>query len=96
MFELEPKNEWIIIHPLSEDERVGNEGLIIAPGNARERQHRLAKVVAVDTASEKCKSMNVGDIVFYDRIGEVEGRVGNHGFVTVKAANVLMVAKVVG
>lgn len=92
MFELKPTNKWIIISPIAEDERIGESGLLVAPGNARERQHRLARVVAKDDCDE-AKQISVGDLVFYDRIGEVEGRVGNQGFVAVKAVNVLTVIK---
>lgn len=92
MFVLEPQNKWLVIAPLAEDEKVGTAGIIIAPGNARERQHRLARIVAKDDC-EEAKNMVVGDLVFYDRIGEVEGRVGNQGFSVVSAKNVLIVIK---
>lgn len=92
MFELKPTNKWIIISPLTEDEKIPGSSFLIAPGNARERQHRLARIIAKDDCDET-KAMSIGDLVFYDRIGEVEGRVGNQGFVTVKAVNVLTVIR---
>lgn len=93
MFQHEPKNDWLVIEPLKENEKVGKEGIIIAPGNALEKQHGMARIVAKDEDGEKCKRLNVGDIVFYDKIGQVEGRVGNQGFVVVKALNVLTVVR---
>lgn len=92
MFELEPRNKYIVIDPLREDERVGSEGLIIAPGNALAKQHRMARIVAKDDCVE-AKDLNVGDLIFYDHIGAVEGRVGNQGFTIVRVLNVLAVVK---
>lgn len=95
MFELKPMNKYIVIDPLKEDERVGKEGLIIAPSNALEKQHRMARVVAKDETCDETKNINVGDIVFYDHIGAVQGRVGNKGFTIVKVLNVLAVVSAV-
>lgn len=88
MFEIKPLNKWVVIDPLKEDEKVGKEGLIIAPGNALQKQHRMARVVAKDNSKE-AEDFEVGDVVFYDRIGEVEIRVGNQMFTTVKALNIM-------
>lgn len=90
MFELTPTNKYIVIDPLKEDEKVGKEGLIIAPGNALQKQHRMARVLAKDCCDE-AKAFEVGDIVFYDHIGAVEARVGNRVYTVVKALNVLAV-----
>lgn len=92
MFELKPQNKHLVISPLKESERVGSEGLIIAPGNALEKQHRMARIVEKDDCPEAAR-LNVGDLVFYDHIGAVEGRVGNQGFTIIKAIAVLAVVK---
>lgn len=92
MFELKPTNKWVIIDPVKEDERVGKEGIIIAPGNALQKQHRLAKIVAKDDC-EEAKKFEVGDLVLYDVIGSVDVRIGNQMFTTVKALNVMSVVK---
>jgi co-chaperonin GroES (HSP10) len=90
MFELKPANKWVVIDPVKEDERVGKEGLIIAPGNALQKQHKMARVIAKDD-SDEAKHFKVGDLVFYDVIGSVEGRVGNQGFTMVRALNIMAV-----
>jgi co-chaperonin GroES (HSP10) len=90
MFELKPANKWVVIDPVKEDERVGKEGLIIAPGNALQKQHKMARIVAKDDCDE-AKNFKVGDMVFYDVIGSVEGRVGNQGFTMVRALNIMAV-----
>lgn len=92
MFELNPTNKWVVIDPLKEDEKVGSLGIIIAPSNALQKQHKLARVVAKDDC-EEAKKFEVGDLVFYDVIGSVEGRVGNKGFTIVKALNIMAVVK---
>jgi co-chaperonin GroES (HSP10) len=92
MFELKPTNKWVVIDPVKEDERVGKEGIIIAPSNALAKQHRLARIVAKDDCDE-AKSFSVGDLVFYDVIGAVEGRVGNQGFTMVSARNIMAVVR---
>lgn len=84
-----PRNKYIIIEPLKEDEKIGS---IYVPGNALEKQHRLAKVVAKDDCAESA-SIDVGDLVFYDHIGAVTGRVGNKVFTAVKAINVVCIIK---
>ena len=85
MFELKPMNKWVVIDPLKEDEKVGELGLIIAPGNALAKQHRMARVIAKDDCDES-KGFWVGDMVLYDVIGSVETRIGNKIFTVVKAA----------
>jgi co-chaperonin GroES (HSP10) len=92
MFELKPTNKWIVIDPLKEDEKVGSLGLIIAPGNALQKQHKMARVVAKDDCDE-ARAFNVGDMVLYDVIGSVETRIGNTVFTVVKASNVMSVVK---
>lgn len=92
MFELVPTNKWVVIAPIKQDERVGKEGILVAPDNARQKQHAAARIVAKDDCDE-AKSFDVGDMVFYDVIGQVEGRVGNQGFVMVKALNIMAVVK---
>lgn len=92
MFTLKPTNKWIVIDPIKEDEKIGS-GLLIAPDNRREKQHRMARIVAKDECDE-AKLFQVGDLVFYDVIGSVEGRVGNKGFTMVKAINVMSVVTV--
>lgn len=92
-FDVVPVNKHVVLEPLKEDERVGKEGIIIAPGNALQKQHRLAKVVAIDTECPEAKCVAVGDLVFYDHIGAVEGRVGNQGFTIVKILNIMSVMK---
>lgn len=89
MFDLKPTNKWVVIDPVKEDERVGKEGLIIAPGNALQKQHKMARIVALEEGSDEAKSFRIGDLVFYDVIGSVEGRVGNQGFTMIKAASIL-------
>lgn len=93
MFKHEPKNDWIVISPLKESERVGESQIIIAPDNALQKQHGMARIIAKDESGEKCKGLNVGDLIFYDKIGEVQGRVGNQGFTVVKALNVITVVR---
>jgi co-chaperonin GroES (HSP10) len=92
MFELRPTNKWVVIDPVKEDERVGKEGIIIAPSNALAKQHRLAQIVAKDDCDE-ARSFSVGDLVFYDVIGAVEGRVGNQSFTMVSARNIMAVIR---
>ena len=90
MFELRPTNKWVVIEPVKEDERIGKEGILVAPGNALQKQHRMARIVAKDDCDE-ARSFSVGDLVFYDVIGAVEGRVGNQGFTMVSARNIMAV-----
>jgi co-chaperonin GroES (HSP10) len=92
MFELKPMNKYLVIDPVKDDERVGKEGILIAPGNALAKQHRTARIVAKDDCDE-AKHLSVGDLVFYDHIGAVEGRVGMQGFTIIKAIAVLAVVK---
>jgi co-chaperonin GroES (HSP10) len=87
-FELKPMNKYLVIDPLKEDERVGREGILVAPGNRLDKQHRMARIVAKDECDE-AKHLSVGDMVFYDHIGAVEGRVGMQGFTIIKAIAVL-------
>lgn len=92
MFYLVPMNKYLVIEPVEADERVGKEGIIIAPGNALEKQFRLARIAAKDDCDE-AKGLNVGDMVLYDHIGAVTHRVGKQGFTTVKVLNVLAVVE---
>lgn len=92
MFELKPMNKYVVIDPVKEDERVGREGILVAPGNALAKQHRMARIVAKDEC-EEAKHLSIGDLVFYDHIGAVEGRVGMQGFTVIKAIAVLAVVR---
>lgn len=89
-FELKPTNKWVVIDPLKEDERVGEAGIIIAPSNALQKQHRMARVIAKDDC-EEAKKFDTGDLVIYDVIGSVETRIGNQMFTLVSARNIMTV-----
>lgn len=92
MFYLVPMNKYLVLDPIKEDEKVGKEGIIIAPGNALEKQFRLARIAAKDNCDE-ANGLEVGDTVLYDHIGAVTHRVGKQSFTTVRALNVLAVVK---
>lgn len=91
MVELKPMNKYIVIKPMAADEKVGG-GILYAPGNALERQHKTGTVVAI-AACEEAGDLKVGDVVLYDSIGSVEHRIGNQMFTTVKVLNVLAVVR---
>lgn len=91
MVELVPMNKHIVIKAIKEDEKVGG-GLLYAPSNALERQHKTGKVLAI-APCEEAGNLKVGDIVLYDSIGSVDHRVGNQGFTTVRVLNVIAVVK---
>lgn len=90
-FDIRPMNKYLVIDPIKEDERVGG-GLLFAPGNALEKQYRMARIVAKDECDE-AKGLSVGDVVLYDAIGAVNHRVANQSFTTVKVLNVLAIVK---
>ena len=91
MVELKPMNKHIVIQAIKQDEKVGG-GLLYAPGNALERQHKTGKVLAI-APCEEAGDLKVGDLVLYDSIGSVDHRVGNQGFTTVRVLNVIAVIK---
>ncbi len=91
MVELKPMNKNIVIQALKQDERIGS-GILIAPGNALERQHKTGRVLAI-APCEEAGDLKVGDLVLYDSIGAVDHRVGNQGFTTVRVLNVIAVIK---
>lgn len=88
MFELKPMNKYLVIAPHKADEKVGTAGIIFAPGNALEKQHKLGRIVALAECDE-AKGLDVGMTVLYDTVGSVDHRVGNQMFTTVKVLNVL-------
>lgn len=92
MFDLVPLNKHIVLDPIKDDEKVGKEGIIIAPGNALEKQYRLARIVAKHDCDE-ARHLTVGDTVLYDAIGAVTHRIGKQSFTTVKALNVLGIVR---
>ncbi len=89
MFELKPMNKHIIIDPVAEDEKVAG-GLLYRPSNSLEKQHRMAKVLAVSQCDE-LGDLKVGDRVLYDAIGSVSHRVGNQSFTSVRVLNVIAI-----
>lgn len=91
MVELIPMNKHIVIKPIAADEKVGG-GLLYAPSNALERQHKTGKVLAIAKCDE-AGDLQVGDLVLYDSIGSVDHRVGNQMFTTVKVLNVIAVIR---
>jgi len=91
MVELKPMNKHIVIQAIKQDEKVGG-GLLYAPSNALERQHKTGKVLAI-APCEEAGDLKVGDLVLYDSIGAVDHRVGNQGFTTVRVLNVIAVIK---
>jgi co-chaperonin GroES (HSP10) len=91
MVELKPMNKHIVIQAIKQDEKVGG-GLLYAPSNALEKQHKTGKVLAIASCDEAA-DLKVGDLVLYDSIGSVDHRVGNQMFTTVKVMNVLAVIK---
>ena len=88
MFELKPMNKYLVIAPHKADEKVGSAGIIFAPGNALEKQHKLGRLVAI-AECEEAKGLEVGMTVLYDTVGSVDHRVGNQMFTTVRVLNVL-------
>lgn len=88
MFELKPMNKYLVIAPHKADEKVGTAGIIFAPGNALEKQHKLGRIAAIAECDE-AKGLDVGMTVLYDTVGSVEHRVGNQMFTTVKVLNIL-------
>lgn len=91
MIELKPMNKHIVIQAVKSDEKVGG-GLLYAPGNALERQHKTGKVLAI-AACDEAGDLKVGDLVLYDSVGSVEHRVGNQMFTTVRVLNVIAVVQ---
>ena len=90
-FELKPMNKHIVLDPIAEDEKVAG-GLLYRPSNTLEKQHRLAKVVAVSQCDE-LGDLKVGDTVLYDAIGSVSHRVANQSFTTVRILNVIAIVR---
>lgn len=91
MVELKPMNKYIVVKAMKEDEKVGS-GLLYAPGNALERQHKMGVVTAI-APCEEAGDLKVGDMILYDSIGSVEHRVGNQMFTTVRVLNVLAIVQ---
>lgn len=87
MFEIKPRNKYLVIEMVKEDEKVGS-GILFAPGNALEKQHKVGRVVAV-AECEEAEKIHPGDTILYDAIGAVTHRIGNQSFTTVKVLNVL-------
>jgi co-chaperonin GroES (HSP10) len=91
MVELRPMNKYLVIDPIAEDEKIAG-GLLYRPGNALEKQFRMAKVLAKDEC-EEARGISVGATILYDAIGSVSHRVGNQSFTTVRVLNVLAVVE---
>ncbi len=91
MVELKPMNKYLVIKAIKEDEKVGG-GLLYAPANALEKQHKTGKIVAI-APCEEAKDLHTGDIVLYDSIGSVDHRIGNQMFTTVRVLNVIAIVK---
>jgi co-chaperonin GroES (HSP10) len=91
MVELKPMNKNVVIQAIKTDEKVGG-GLLYAPANALERQHKTGKIIAF-APCEETRELKTGDVVLYDSIGSVDHRVGNQMFTTVKALNIIAVVR---
>lgn len=87
MFEISPMNKYIVIDPIKDDEKIAG-GLLFAPGNLQEKQHKMGRIVSISSC-EETKGLTPGQTVLYDSIGSVTHRVGNQSFTTVKAINVV-------
>lgn len=79
---VKPKNKWLVVKPLDQDEKIG--GLYV-PGTVR-NEHRLADVVA---AADDVEGISAGERVVYDTLGTVVVKVGDSEIHFIKAVNVL-------
>jgi co-chaperonin GroES (HSP10) len=88
-YTLEPKNKHIVIKAIGNSDKVGT---LYIPSTANHGTYGQAQVIAVASDCDPAPCA-VGDTIIYDTIGSVDHRVGNQGFTTVKALNVVAVVK---
>lgn len=88
MNNFKPVNGWLIIEPLSNEEKAGS---LYLPENIK-AAYKLAKVLAVSVLSEKT-SINVGDIVLYDSLGATPVRINDKTVTILKSVEVVTVVE---